>query len=164
MSNEVSILLEKYFNDPHSIRNWSIVLPLINCEEIVKEVLVFSHKRGNEMYESALNVLCACEELVISLLENEWDFLSEEDKELLIHSIGRSPLEDNRKFYVLSKLVPLVKDDRLIKATLIDALVNIEDISKENLIKEIQFFTLCTEKDDYIKNYAKESIEHLTKG
>lgn len=109
MNNEVSRLIKEYFNTPHNKRDWNTIIPLINTEEVLKEVLVFGHKRENEMYEGTLNLLCACEKLVINLLENEWDFLSEEDKELLIHSIGWSPLEDNRKFYVLSKLVPLVK-------------------------------------------------------
>lgn len=169
-----NLLIREYFITQPSLRPKlrKFTAKYINSIETVLEILKWSRKKGvQEAYDSAIDLLSECGSILIKLAnsdaiersnENHDHIAIEEEWEVLIKGIACAcNLSTEQRFNTITQLISKQKS-RLVKASIIDALLIMQDEIKPDTIKKhLAYFLSDNEADEYIRDYAQEAAQEI---
>ena len=145
----------------------------IKSQEEVFDILEFGNARSViDAYDAAVDILAECDEDVLThaieiareqyISDNNFEIAQSWEKnwEILIKALSCAlKIESHRKMSLLLSLCdPRNKLSRLIKLTLIDAIIDL-DIDKKLAMVMLQIFMSERELDNFVRNYASEQAE-----
>lgn len=180
--SDPDLLIREYFLSPHAQRAKlrKLVFQNIKSWKSVLAILAWSkRKEVFDAYDGAVDLLAECTD--ISLLQSAAQYLEttrflasssssnaskssnlDEFWEVLIKGIACAyQIPSQERFIVILNLLP-VSDRRIIKATIIDALVILADeMDIQPIQNSISRFASTHEPDLYIRNYAEEALQGL---
>ncbi len=172
--NDPNLLIREYFITKPSLRPKlrKFTAKYVNSVKIVLDILKWSRKKGvQEAYDSAIDLLSECGSILIKLAnsdaierstENHNHIAIEEEWEVLIKGIACAcNLSAEQRFNTITKLISKQKS-RLVKASIIDALLIMQDEIKPDAIKKhLAYFLSDNEADEYIRDYAQEAYQEI---